>query len=333
VNGAVYADAEVVSNLTPIAGGVVELHAIWTDLLTKWSRAADCTNLVLECEADKAWSVDDTFGAVGGTSVHANFISSEKRFSMTAKLPTSGTITFLVKAISASGSSVVTFLEKGNYNNRFVTIEGATDGWVQCVCDVDAELEVEWRAMFDCEDEKAWIDNIRWYPAKSVSVKDGTQAEIPGEDANVIKSEVLAHWHEIFADASETYSSAVFSIAKDDVGRAAAALKLGFCPVVIPGAVGNALLMCPWYPEISISAFSATDPAVTLVGVDVSCGNAMPAWADSAARSLRLLGAPLLTSEWTRVDAALDTAKYLSSGEAVFSFDALTNRFFKVIAE
>jgi hypothetical protein len=70
-----------------------------------------------------------------------------------------------------------------------------------------------------------------------------------------------------------------------------------------------------------------------LVGVDVSCGNAMPAWADSAARSLRLLGAPLLTSEWTRVDAALDTAKYLSSGGAVFSFDALTNRFFKVIAE
>jgi hypothetical protein len=33
------------------------------------------------------------------------------------------------------------------------------------------------------------------------------------------------------------------------------------------------------------------------------------------------------------VDAALDTAKYLSSGEAVFSFDALTNRFFKVVAE
>jgi hypothetical protein len=332
VNGAVYADAEVVSNLTPIAGGVVELHAIWTDLLTKWSRAADCTNLVLECEADKAWSVDDTFGAVGGTSVHAEY-TGVKVLNMSVKLPGPGTVTFLVNAafVSEVGSMQFTKKDELVWSDR-IEIKGNSGGWVQYAHTVDAELDVEWRATL-ADGDRCWVDNIRWYPSKSVSVKDGTQAEIPGEDANVIKSEVLAHWHEIFADASETYSSAVFSVAKDDVGRAAAALKLGFCPTVVPSANGSALLMCPWYPEISISDFSAANPSAATVGVGVSCGNTMPAWTDSAARSLRLLGAPLLTSEWTRVDAALDTAKYLSSGEAVFSFDALTNRFFKVIAE
>lgn len=227
----------------------------------------------------------------------------------------------------------MTFLEKNNYNKRFVTIVGATDGWVQCVCSIDAELEVEWRALFDYEDEKVWVDNIRWYPSKSVSVK--TQPEIPGDGVNVIKSEVLAHWYEIFADASDTYSGAVFSVAKDDVGRAAAALKLGFIPTVSrnPADDGSALLTYGLYPEISISDFSAANPSAATVGVNVSCYGALPAWTDSVARSFRLLGVPQLTSEWTRVDAALDTAKYLSSGEAVFSFDALTNRFFKVIAE
>jgi hypothetical protein len=332
VNGAVYADAEVVSNLTPIAGGVVELHAIWTDLLTKWSRAADCTNLVLECEADKAWSVDDTFGAVGGTSVHAEY-TGVKVLNMSVKLPGPGTVTFLVNAafVSEVGSMQFTKKDELVWSDR-IEIKGNSGGWVQYAHTVDAELDVEWRATL-ADGDRCWVDNIRWYPSKSVSVKDGTQAEIPGEDANVIKSEVLAHWHEIFADASETYSSAVFSVAKDDVGRAAAALKLGFCPTVVPDANGSALLMCPWYPKISISDFSAANPSATTVGVNVSCYGALPVWADSAARSLKLLGAPQLTSEWTRVDAALDTAKYLSSGEAVFSFDALTNRFFKVIAE
>ena len=100
-----YTDRAMVSNLTTEANATYTLYAVWRSLLTDYSIAADCTNLILECtNVVKRWGIDNEDGFASTSSVYA--VGSDQR-EMTTTLSGMGTLVFRAKCHMDSSGTIV----------------------------------------------------------------------------------------------------------------------------------------------------------------------------------------------------------------------------------
>lgn len=350
-----YGEYDTVSNLTHEADGIVNLYAVWSSVLTPYSIAADCTNLVLECtDPKREWGIDDNSGYASPSSLVAT-----GKASLTTVIGGPGTLTFRLRARSNAGGNVGTIF--GLYTNDIFEVKDAQDEykeapangeWILCTVEIkDSGLSTyEWYSGINAEGDEIHIDQVNWYPGKTATVIGTTDTVWFGGDdetARTIKDLVLRNWNNIAGGCSSSVSSLVIDATKvkkiDNVDEtinvsvtnAAALLGLGFAPAVEYADDGStATLTFTNAPDLAIGTFEfdASDNARLGVAVtNTSWG--LPSWSEGVEQILGVWGAPSLTSAWSRVDAECDLSRYVSEGVALFDFDVGTNRFFKVKAE
>ena len=341
-----HADGSIVSNLTAVANGTNVLYAVWHSLVSDYSIAADCTNLVLECaREDRKWSIDSDYGFAGTSSVVA---AGYTICDMTTLIEGTGTLTFRVKILTASDDNTeFNFYVGDGYKD---TVPGITalyynkelnDDWILCAFSKTepSQQKFMWNFVGKSDEDRVYVDQVRWYPNRLVSVDtSGSSWIVSGHEVNGITESVLSHWDEILPpgiteaqidatkpDGTETSNSSVTN--------ALAILNLGYAPeYAVNGA--TAKLTFADAPVLAINAFEVEDSADASLGVSVTnTVLALPDWSEGVERSLGVWGAPTLTSDWTRVEAGCDLSRYVSEGIALFDFDVGTNRFFKVKAE
>ena len=337
-----------VSNLTSVANAEVKLYAVWKSLLTDYSIALDCTNLVIEC-TDGTWRIDENPESAyhSGSSV---CVKAHELSEVSAHLSTTidgpGTITFMVKVGSTSGKiDNFTFRLLGGQIDAEQIIEGKTTNgeWLLFTFYIDTPGVYQW--MFvkktNRDDDYVYIDQVHWYPGKKVDfVPESLQSwEESQVNRHMIRTTVLGRWNEILEGSSDKVLTIkidmafIQNMANASVTNALPLLNLGFAPsYAIAGAV--ATLSFTDAPEIAISGidtWALPDIGMSVCVTNVSLG--LPKWSDGVERSLVVWGAPTLTSGWSRVESSCDLSSYLTDGTAVFGFDAGTNRFFKVKAE
>ncbi|MBQ9741398.1 MAG: InlB B-repeat-containing protein, partial [Kiritimatiellae bacterium] len=342
-----YADGVVVSNLTAVAGGTNVLYAVWHSLVSEYSIAADCTNLVLECaREDRKWSIDLDSGFASATSVVAD---GRRICDMTTLIEGTGTLMFRVKILTASADNKeFNFYVVGDgYTNTVPEITALyynkeLDGdWILCVFSKTepSQQKFMWQFVGNTYEDRVYVDQVRWYPNRLVSVDtSGSSWIASGHEVNGITESVLSHWDEILpsgiteaqidatkSDGTETSNSSVTN--------ALAILNLGYAPeYTVNGATAKLTFVDA--PVLSVSAFEVEDSTDALLGASVTNTLwGLPDWSDGIDQTLGVWGAPTLTSDWTRVEAGCDLSRYVSEGVALFDFDVGTNRFFKVKAE
>jgi len=342
-----YADGVVVSNLTAVAGGTNVLYAVWHSLVSEYSIAADCTNLVLECaREDRKWSIDLDSGFASATSVVAD---GRRICDMTTLIEGTGTLMFRVKILTASADNKeFNFYVVGDgYTNTVPEITALyynkeLDGdWILCVFSKTepSQQKFMWQFVGNTYEDRVYVDQVRWYPNRLVSVDtSGSSWIASGHEVNGITESVLPHWDEILpsgiteaqidatkSDGTETSNSSVTN--------ALAILNLGYAPeYTVNGATAKLTFVDA--PVLSVSAFEVEDSTAASLGASVTNTSwGLPDWSDGIDQTLGVWGAPTLTSDWTRVEAGCDLSRYVSEGVALFDFDVGTNRFFKVKAE
>lgn len=341
-----YADGVVVSNLTAVAGGTNVLYAVWHSLISEYSIAADCTNLVLECaREDRKWSIDPDYGFASTSSVVA---AGYRICDMTTLIEGTGTLTFRVKILTASDDNKeFNFYVGDGYNN---TVSGITElyynkelngDWILCVFSKTepAQQKFMWNFVGKSDGDKVYVDQVRWYPDRLVSVNtSGSSWIVSGHEVNGITESLLSHWDEILPSGiTEAHIDATKSDGAEalnsSVTNALAILNLGYAPEYTDdGSI--ATLTFADAPVLAINAFEIVDSAAAFLDASVTnTALALPKWSEGVDRSLGVWGAPTLTSDWSRVEAGCDFSRYVSDGIALFNFDVGTNRFFKVKAE
>jgi len=341
-----YEEGVTVSNLTHEANGLVNLYAVWSSTLTPYSIAADCTNLVLECaREDRKWSIDPDYGFASTSSVVA---AGDRICDMTTLIEGTGTLTFRVKILTASDDNKeFNFYVGDGYNN---TVSGITElyynkelngDWILCVFSKTepAQQKFMWNFVGKSDGDKVYVDQVRWYPDRLVSVNtSGSSWIVSGHEVNGITESVLSHWDEILpsgiteAQIDATKSDGAEAL-NSSVTNALAILNLGYAPeYTVDGSI--ATLTFTDAPVLAINAFEIVDSAAAFLGASVTnTALALPKWSEGVDRSLGVWSAPTLTSDWSRVEAGCDFSRYVSDGIALFNFDVGTNRFFKVKAE
>ena len=341
-----YEEGATVSNLTHEANGIFNLYAVWSSTLTPYSIAADCTNLVLECaREDRKWSIDPDYGFASTSSVVA---AGYRICDMTTLIEGTGTLTFRVKILTASDDNKeFNFYVGDGYNNTVSRItelyynKELNGDWILCVFSKTepAQQKFMWNFVGKSDGDKVYVDQVRWYPDRLVSVDtSGSSWIVSGHEVNGITESVLSHWDEILpsgiteaqidatkSDGTETSNSSVTN--------ALSILNLGYAPeYTVDGS--TATLTFSDAPVLAINAFEVEDSTVAFLGASVTNTSwGLPDWSEGVEQMLGVWGAPTLTSDWTRVDADCDFSRYVSEGVALFDFDVGTNRFFKVKAE
>ena len=342
-----YGEGDTVSNLTHVANATVNLYAVWSSTLTPYSIAADCTNLVLECaNSDLAWSIDSNFGYASDSSIYA---SGKSKARMTVEIEGTGTLTFRLRISTANditkifgfykGINVDTEAEKHYENGPF------NGEWIICTVDKSvADLtSYAWYFTGRSAEDEVYIDQVRWYPGKSVTVKNAELNWFGTDDvtARAIKDLALLNWNGILGNDASSVESIVIDAAKpgiagnSSVTNAIALLGLGYAPIYsLNSDRTEATLSFTNAPTVAINAFDVATPSAAGLGVSITNTSwGLPSWSEGVDQMLGVWGAPTLTSDWTRVDAECDLSRYVSEGVALFDFDVGTNRFFKVKAE
>jgi hypothetical protein len=339
-----YREGVTVSNLTHEANGIVNLYAVWSSALTPWSIAADCTNLVLECtnESRKAWLIDYGYGYEGASSVYAVGIGN---FKMTTILDGMGTLTFRLKLQTGSEKQDEFYLWDEVLTNDITEVgelfngkKDQNDDWILCVFNkvVADPREYGWCFRGRTYTDKVYIEQVRWYPDRLVSVNTNGQSELKsGMEVNAIIESVLSNWDEILPSGiKKVQIDATRTKAENSlVTNAVSILNLGYKPeYTVNGSTAE--LSFTNAPTLAVKAFEVEDSAAASLGTSVTnISWGLPDYSNGVDKALAVWGAPTLTSEWTRVDAECDLSRYVSEGIALFDFDVGTNRFFKLKAE
>ena len=355
-----YTNCATVSNLTSVANGTNVLYAVWKSLLSDYSVAADCTNLVLECtDESEKWEIDCNSGYASGSSVCA----SNRLAKMYVTIEGSGTLTFMVKADSHSVTSILSkiqFYELKWINDRLMpqliqdfsrAINGkyANGEWVACIINKTSTNCIEYRWDFTGGDgDSVHIDQVRWSPGRSVDVQSKKPDDehhsfegvnvISENSISLLKKFVLDNWEGIFGVDSAAISSARMNTEKiasnDHMTNAIPMLSLGYAPSYTIDN-GTATLVFTNAPSVSIKTFDVLGSTnATLSACVTNSVLGLPKWSDSVtSSSLGVWGTPALTSMWSRVGSDMDLTSYLNKGEVLFNFDVGTNKFFKVNAE
>ena len=338
-----YTNCATVANLTSVANGTNELYAVWKSLLSEYSVAADCTNLVLECtEESPKWEIDYNSGYASGSSVCASNSSAR----MYVTIEGSGTLTFMVRAYSSS----IKLMEKmiGFYEGSSLSfhldyskaIRGmyANGEWVVCTINKNSDELVKYRWQFlGTNGDSVHIDRVQWYPGRLVNVDQNVDS--------TIKLLTFEHWDDIFQGGSTNILSATVNYSFIEISdaitnqnihvtNAIPMLSLGYAPSYTIDN-GVATLIFTNAPSVSIKTFDILGSTnATLSACVTNSVLGLPKWSDSVqSSSLCVKGAPTLTSEWSRVGSDMDLTSYLNKGEILFSFDVGTNKFFKVTTE
>ena len=340
-----YGEGDTVSNLTHVANATVNLYAVWSSTLTPYSIAADCTNLVLECaREDKKWSIDLDYGFASSSSVVA---VGTNICTMTAFVVGKGTLTFRIKILTESKrNDEFNFLENGLHvvdNIKKLYYDKELDGnWILCIFSKTepSQQKFMWNFMGNSEGDMVYVDQIRWYPDRLVSVDtSGLSCWIEsGHEVNGITESLLARWDDIFPEGiTEVHIDATkpngAESMNSSVTNALSILNLGYSPeYAVDGS--TAKLTFTDAPVLSVNAFDVGNSGDASLGVSVTNTSwGLPDSSEGVVHSLGVWGSPTLTSDWTRVDAECDFSRYVSEGVALFDFDVGTNRFFKVKAE
>jgi hypothetical protein len=343
-----YADGVVVSNLTAVAGGTNVLYAVWHSLVSEYSIAADCTNLVLDCTNSNArWSIDYSSGYASTSSVYAVGKNTARMYVMIEGV---GTLTFMIKASSFDDNkkinSLITFIEfrsNGTIGGDVVvdTNEVANGEWILCTMNkTSPEKNVyQWYYEGNSDEDRVYVDQVRWYPNRLVSVDTSGSSWIEsGHEVNGIAESLLTRWDDIFPDGiTEVQIDATKPTGAETlnspVTNALSILNLGYSPeYTVNGS--TAKLTFTDAPVLAVNAFEVEDSAAASLGASVTNTSwGLPDSSCGVDKALAVWGAPTLTSSWSRVEAECDLSRYVSEGIALFNFDAGTNRFFKVKAE
>ena len=339
LNEVMFTTNAVVSNLTAEVNGSVVMYAVWKSLLTDYSLAADCSNLVLVCtNENERWSIDYAPGcAYAGTS--SVYAAGDRLAVMTATLSGGGTLTFRVKAVSAKNLSQVFYFSTSPLTATGASLpdvakqlkDKASDGsWIQCTFRKEdaGAVSYDWTYNGFSDNDQCWIDQVRWEPDRYVDVQNDWGFPLPSGEADAISEIVLRHWEDILGGSASAVSSVV--VTGSEVTNAATTLALGFSPQVeVSGSVATQRFDA--VPSIAITAFDATNLPTAKVTATVSYGDALPRWTDGVADVLKVWGAPLLPPSWSAIGTDCDLSQYLSDGIAVFGpFDVGTNKFFRV---
>ena len=169
------------------------------------------------------------------------------------------------------------------------------------------------------ENDKCWVDQVHWYPGRSVTV-EGDNID-PTNRAEVTEA-ILSRWDAIFGDDAASVSNVVAT--GQAVTNAVSLLEGGFLPDVDTSVSPAVLTFTDKNMNVLISEFSATNlPAATLKAT-ISPHDAQPV--------VSLWGAPTLTSGWSQVESEGDFSRFVAEGIVAFEFNVGTNRFFKIIA-
>ena len=337
-----YTNCATVANLTSVANGTNELYAVWKSLLSEYSVAADCTNLVLECTDREKWEIDYNSGYASGSSVCASNSSAK----MYVTIEGSGTLTFMVKAYSSPSKlmeKMIGFYEGSSlsfHHDYYKAIRGmyANGEWVVCTINKNSDELVKYRWQFlGTNGDSVHIDRVQWYPGRLVNVDQNVDS--------TIKLLTIEHWNDIFQGVSTNISSATVNYSFDEISdtitnsnihvtNAVLMLSLGYAPSYTIDN-GVATLVFTNAPSVSIKTFDVLESTnATLSACVTNSVLGLPKWSDSVqSSSLGVLGTPTLTSEWSRVGSDMDLTSYLNKGEILFSFDVGTNKFFKVTTE
>ena len=340
-----YFDGASFSNMTSAANGTSTVYAVWKSLLSEYSVAADCTNLVLECTGEGGkWEIDYNSGYASGSSLCASNSSA----GMYVTIEGSGTLTFMVKAHSTSIKTIGEMLLFADINfssnevQEYLKKMSANGEWVACIFNKTSPDAVKYQWYFSGGDgDSVCIDHVRWSPGRSVSVdcNDTDSMNVVSKDYNnILKKLVLDYWGNIFEVDSVTSVKMNTKITDDfstyHMTNAIPMLSLGYAPLYTIDN-GVATLVFTNAPSVSIKAFDVFgSTSATLSACVTNSVLGLPKWSDSVtSSSLGVLGAPTLTSTWSRVGSDMDLTSYLNKGEILFSFDVGTNKFFKVKAE
>jgi hypothetical protein len=340
-----YEDCATVSNLTAVAGGTNTLYAVWQSVISDYSKAVDCTNLVLECiNTNKAeWLIDYGYGYQSTSSVYAVGTDS---FEISALLDGMGTLTFRLKLQTASENQNEFNFWMEDSTSKISEIldlyykkKEQNGDWILCVFnkgDADSH-RYRWCFWGDIDTDRVYIDQVRWYPDRLVSVNTNGQSELKsGMEVNAIIESVLSNWDEILpSNITEVQIDAMKEVGSQNslVTNAVLILNLGYKPECTTNGV-TAKLTFTTAPALAVNAFEVEGSTVASLGVSVTNTSwGLPDYSNGVDKALTVWGAPTLTSGWSRVEAECDLSRYVSEGIALFNFDAGTNRFFKVKAE
>ena len=368
-----YGEEAWVSNLTHEANGIVNLYAVWKSLLSEYSIAADCTNLILECNnADRKWLIDSDHGYESTSSIRAEGTGTS---SMTALIEGAGTLTFRLKIQTASSKKDEFEFGSVNYtdfNGLIVSVRDEyreitslyrnmelDDDWIFCVLRKTdpAAKEFMWWFKGKDENDRVYVDQVKWHPGKAVVANVETYQSgwnpggldglgNPGDinasknfmgsqrEINRVTEVLLEKWEDILPDE---VTSVNFDVTKSsghsNVTNAFALLGLGYHPKCTTNG-STATLTFTNAPDLAIGAFRFGESVNARLDVVVTNTSwGLPSWSGGVEQMLGVWGAPSLTSAWSRVDAGCDLSRYVSEGVAQFDFDVGTNRFFKVKAE
>jgi uncharacterized repeat protein (TIGR02543 family) len=341
-----YADGAIVSNLTAVANGTNVLYAVWHSLLSEYSIAADCTNLVLECaREDRKWSIDADSGFASTSSVMAAGYSV---CDMTALIEGAGTLTFRLKILTASTDNSEFNLHIGDILSAAIPeikavyyYKELNGDWLLCSFRKSDPLlqKFIWNYSGKSDEDRVYVDQVRWYPNRLVSVDTSGESWVEsGHEANGIAESLLTRWDDIFPDGiTEVQIDATKPTGAESlnspVTNALSILNLGYSPeYTVNGS--TAKLTFTDAPVLAINAFEVEGSTVASLGASVTNTSwGLPDYLSGVDKALAVWGAPTLTSSWSRVEAECDLSRYVSEGIALFNFDAGTNRFFKVKAD
>ena len=341
-----YADGAIVSNLTAVANGTNVLYAVWHSLISEYSIAADCTNLVLECaNEERKWAIDLDHGFASTSSVMA---AGNRVCDMTALIEGTGTLTFRLKILTASTDNSEFNLYIGDILSPAIPeikavyyYKELNGDWLLCSFRKTDPLlqKFIWNYSGKSDEDRVYVDQVRWYPNRLVSVDTSGESWVEsGHEVNGIAESLLARWDDIFPkgitevqiDATKPNGAESMN---SSVTNALSILNLGYSPeYAVNGS--TAKLTFTDAPVLSVNAFEVGNSGDAFLGVSVTNTSwGLPDSSEGVAHSLGVWGSPTLTSDWTRVDAECDFSRYVSEGVALFDFDVGTNRFFKVKAE
>ena len=246
---------------------------------------------------------------------------------MTTEISGTGTLTFRAKcAKSSSAGSAVTFdvyEEKDSQTEFYKKIDDTGDEWMICSYFKGnaSNRHVIWRFSGWSDDDKSWVDQVHWYPGKSVTVQGNN---IDSSVSAEVMEAILQNWDAILGENSTSISTVVAT--GPAVTNAVALLNGGYRPevdtsVVPPTLTFNEVVVL----DVSISEFSVTNLPFATLKATISPHGTPP--------DVGVWGAPTLTSGWSQVESEGDFSKFAAEGIVSFEFDVSTNRFFKVITK
>ena len=260
-NDDLYGDCALVSNLTAEANGEYTLYAIWASVITPYSIAADCSNLVLKCEGADKWAIDDSDGYASTSSVYA---AGDVAAPMIAAIVGPGTLTFRYKAVYESGGPILDHThfdfyyydpdKPGSFKwstadiaNKAKSADGQWDLGFYTKTDSGSVL-YRWLFAGVGSSDNVHMDQVHWYPRRFVTIYDPY-----GNYDNGVKLEcreaMLSHWNDILGDAAGTVTNIVAK--GSSITNVVELLRLGVGPSSneVDGVTATV-----WYDNVEVPA-------------------------------------------------------------------------------